>query len=119
MASVQRCSQLNGQFGRVVPCHLFSVLTLEPLLCRLRDGAANPALCGTLFASSLRAKISAYIDDITVFVSRRLDIKAVKKAFERYEEVAGAKINFNKSEGLRLDAWRSGVPLPGLFRWSD
>ena len=43
----------------------------------------------------------------------------MKKAVKRYEEVAGVKINFDKSEGLRLGAWRCGVPLPGPFRWSD
>ena len=32
--------------------------------------------------------------------------------------MAGAKVNFDKSEGLRLGAWRGGVPLPGPFRWS-
>ena len=31
---------------------------------------------------------------------RYLDILVVKKAVERYKEVAGAKINFVKSEGL-------------------
>ena len=33
--------------------------------------------------------------------------------------MAEAKINFDKIEGLRLGAWRSGVPLPGPFHWSD
>ena len=60
-------------------------------------------------------KVPAYADDITVFVSRRSDIKAVKKAVERYEEVAGTKINFNKSESLQFGAWRGDVPLPGPF----
>ena len=63
-------------------------------------------------------KVSAYADDIFVFVSHRMDILAVKKAVEKYEEVTGAKINFDKSESLRLDASRSGIPLPGCFRWS-
>ena len=40
----------------------------------------------------------------------------MKKAVARYEEVAGAKINFDKSEGPWLGAWRGGVPLPGPFR---
>ena len=31
------------------------------------------------------ASFSAFADDITVFVSRRLDIKAVKKAVAEYE----------------------------------
>ena len=51
------------------------------------------------FVSRVRVMVSAYAD-ITVFVSHRLDILAVEKAVERYEEVAGAKINFYKSEGL-------------------
>ena len=43
----------------------------------------------------------------------------MKKAFARYEQIAGAKMNFDKSEGLRLGAWRGGDPLPGPFHWSD
>ena len=40
----------------------------------------NPALCVVPFAGPLTARVSAFADDITVFVSRCLDIKAVKKA---------------------------------------
>ena len=43
----------------------------------------------------------------------------MKKVVARYEQIAGDKINFDKSEGLRLDAWMGGVLLPGHFRWSD
>ena len=45
-----------------------------------------------------------YADDIHVFVSRHLNIKAVKKVVARYEHIAGPKINFDKSEGLHLGA---------------
>ena len=98
---------------------LLYVLALEPLLRKLRGGAENLALRGIPFAGCPRAKVSAHADDITVFVSRRSDIKAVMKAVERYEEVACTKINFDKREGLQFGAWRGGVPLPGRFRWSD
>ena len=58
-----------------------------------------------------------------MLVSRRLDIKAVKKAVKKvvgeYEQIAGAKVNFYKSEGLRLRAWRGSDTLLGPFRWSD
>ena len=74
---------------------------------------------GILQTGSVRAKISAFTDDITVFVFRRWDILVVKEAVARYEKVAGAKVNFDKGEGLRLGAWRGSVPLPGPFRWSD
>ena len=56
---------------------------------------------------------------ISPSVSRRLDIKAVKKAVGEYERIAGAKVNFDKSEGLRLGAWRGSNTLSGSFRWSD
>ena len=60
---------------------------------------ANPALRGVHFTGRVRAKVSAYAN-ITVFVSRHLDILTVKKEVGRYEKVAGTKINFDESEGL-------------------
>ena len=98
---------------------LLYVLVLEPLLRRLRDEGTSPALRGVPFADSLTARVSTFADDITVFVSRRLDIKAVKKAVGEYERIAGAKVNFDKSEGLRLGAWRGSNTLSGPFGWSD
>ena len=83
---------------------LLYVLALEPLLRRLRDERTSPSLRGIPFVSSLAARVSAFADDVTVFVSRRLDIKAVKEAVVEYERIAGAKVNFDKSEGLRLGA---------------
>ena len=75
---------------------LLYVLALEPLLRRLRDERTNQALRGVSFAGPLTARVSAFADDITVFVS--LDIKAVKKAVDEYERIAGAKVNFDKSK---------------------
>ena len=100
-------------------CPLLYVLALESLLRRLRDVGTSPTLCGVPFVGRLAARVSAFADDITVFVPRRLDIEAVKEAVVEYERVAGAKVNFDKSEGLRLGAWRGSNTLPGPFRWSD
>ena len=98
---------------------LLYILALEPLLRRLRDEGTSPALRGVPFAGRLTARVSAFADDITVFVSRRLDIEAVKEAVVENERIAGAKVNFDKSEGLQLGAWRGSNTLPGPFRWSD
>ena len=68
-------------------------------------GQVRPCAVYLLLAALLQ-RVSAFADDITVFVSRRLDIKAVKKAVSEYERNAGAKVNSDKSEGLRLGAWR-------------
>ena len=105
----QAVLQVNARRSRV----------LEPLLRRLRDKRTSPTQRGVPFAGPLSARVSAFADDIPVFVSRRLDIKAVKEAVVEYERIAGAKINFDKSEGLRLGAWRGSNTLPGPFRWSD
>ena len=88
---------------------LLYVLGLEPLLRRLRDEGKNPALQSVPFADPLTASVSAFADDITVFVSRCLNIKAVTKAVGEYEWIAGAKVNFDKSKGLRLGALRGSL----------
>ena len=43
----------------------------------------------------------------------------MKKAVGKYERIAGTKVNFVKSEGLQLGAWKDSDTLPGPFRWSD
>ena len=48
---------------------LLYVLSLEPLLRRLRNERARPALCGVSLTGSVPVKISAYANDITVFKS--------------------------------------------------
>ena len=83
------------------------------------DERTSPSLRGIPFVSSLAARVSAFADGISVFVSRRLDLKAVKEPVVEYERITGAKVNFDKSEGLRFGAWRGSNTLPGPFRWSD
>ena len=108
----RRRSRAFGPAG-LPPSPLLYIFALEPLLRRLRDEGTNLALRGVPFAGPLTERVSAFPDDITVFVSRRLDIKAVKKAVCEYERIAGAKVNFDKSEGLRLGAWRGSDTFPG------
>ena len=43
----------------------------------------------------------------------------MKKAVDEYERIADAKVNFDKSEGLRLGAWTGKYTLPGPFHWGD
>ena len=92
----QAVVQVNGKHSRAFAIELSArevcplspllyVLALKLLLRRLRDEGSNPALRGVPFAGPLMARVSAFADDITVFVSRRLDIKAEKKAVGEYE----------------------------------
>ena len=43
----------------------------------------------------------------------------MKKAVVRYEGIVGAKINFEKSEVLRLGGYKGGIPQTEPFRSSD
>ena len=122
--------QVNGRSSGVIAIErsvrqgcplspLLYVLALEPLLRRLKFEGTSPALHGIPFVGRLTAKVSTLANDITVFVSHRLDIEAVKEAVVEYERIAGAKVNFDKNEGLRFGAWKGSNTLPGPFRWSD
>ena len=84
----QAVVQVNGRRSRMFAIErsvrqgcslspLLYVLSLKPLLRRLRDRTTNPVLRGVPFAGPLTARVSAFADDITVFLSRRLDIKTV------------------------------------------
>ena len=74
--------------GQIRPC------AVSLLLALLRQGfPLSPMISQSLYPAAL-------------------DIKAVKKAVGEYEQIAGAKVNFDKSKGLRHGAWRGGVTDP-------
>ena len=54
---------------------LLYIIAVEPLLRRLIDERVRPALRAIPLAGRIRPKVSAYDDDITVSVSRHMDIR--------------------------------------------
>ena len=92
------------------------ILALEPFLRKLK---ANPVLRGlTLPGASQVARYTTYADDVSVLVTSSAEVEEVSKEIGRYEAVTGAKINREKSVGLRLGSWK-GCALPGPFIWKD
>ena len=78
---------------------------------------ANPVLRSlTLPGSSEVAKYTAYTDDVSVLVTSSAEVEEVSKEIRRYEAVAGAKINREKSIVLWLGSWK-GCALSGPFIW--
>ena len=74
-----RVFAIETRSSRATPCLLFSMSSLwSPCSVGIGGERTNPALRGVPFADPLSARVSAFADDIIVFVSRRLDIKAVK-----------------------------------------
>ena len=69
---------------------------------------ANPVLRGLILPESTEvARYTAYTDNVNVFVTSSAEVDEVSK-----EIGTGAKINREKSVGLRLDSWKG-------FCWKD
>ncbi|KAJ3590370.1 hypothetical protein NHX12_008322 [Muraenolepis orangiensis] len=69
------------------------ILAIEPLLCRLRSklsGLALPASCGLERPSTL----SAYADDVSIFVSSQRDIQCLQDTLSLYERASSARVNW-------------------------
>ena len=119
MEGVRRNSRSSVRSGRAAPCLLFSMSShWSPSCAGLgMRGQVGPYAVSPLLALLRQGFLRSLMTSLSV--SRRLDIKAVKEAVVEYERIAGAKVNFDKSESLRLGAWRGSNTLPGPFRWSD
>ena len=92
------------------------IFALEPFLRKLK---ANLVLRGlTLPGASEVARYTTYADDVSVLVTSSAELEEVSKEIGRYEAVAGAEVNREKSIGLQLGSWK-GRALPGPFIWKD
>ncbi|KAJ3608922.1 hypothetical protein NHX12_023450 [Muraenolepis orangiensis] len=93
-------------------------LAIEPLLCRLRSklsGLSLPASCGLECPPTL----SAYADDVSIFVSSQRDVQCPQDTLSLYERASSARVNWAKSSALLLGCWREQVvpSLPGGLQW--
>ncbi|KAJ3605708.1 hypothetical protein NHX12_027752 [Muraenolepis orangiensis] len=76
-------------------------LAIEPLLCRLRNklsGLSLPASCGLERPPTL----SAYADDVSIFVSSQRDIQCLQETLSLYERASSARLFLLNPEELDL-----------------
>lgn len=84
-------------------------LVIEPLLCKLRKD-----LNGFLIPNgNSKVFLSAYADDVTLFITGQDDIVNLTKNIGLYEKASSAKVNWTKSEGFIMGKWEN-VKLPQL-----
>lgn len=55
--------------------------------------------------------VTAYADDVTIFLTSAEDIAKLKDLLERYEAATGAKINTKKSKAMALGSWDTAVNI--------
>lgn len=82
--------QRSVRQGDPIAMHLF-VLYIHPLIRNLEGICNGPD-----------DLVTAYADDITVITTTTDKIESVKVAFERFETLAGAKLNYNKTYSLDI-----------------
>ena len=116
MGCVRSRSFSSSRSGRVARCHLFSMSSLwspssEGLVMR---GQFQPCV-----VSLLLALIQQGFPRSPMISPSLCPAAWTKKAVAEYEQIVGVKVNFDKSEGLRLGAWMGSDTLPRPFRWSD
>uniref|UniRef100_A0A8B9GNW5 Reverse transcriptase domain-containing protein n=1 Tax=Astyanax mexicanus TaxID=7994 RepID=A0A8B9GNW5_ASTMX len=72
------------------------IMAISPLLNRIKS---DKNILGVKYLNDY-VKISAYADDIAVFIKNQEEWQIIQEHFKFYEEVSGAKLNTNKTEGI-------------------
>ena len=94
---------------------LFS-LTAEPCLRLCRSTLSGFPLPGE---PESRLVVSAYADDISVFVADDEDFDRLQRTYQLYAAQSGARLNALKSAGLWAGSWAGRQDTPLDFRWSS
>ena len=113
-----KCSEaflIKRRCGRVAPCLLFSMCSLW-----------IPCFISLGMREQIRATWSP-LRRLSLGEGRRLRrghhclcvSPPGHKCGREVRKGSRSQDKFHKSEGLKMRAWRSDVPLPGPFRWSD
>jgi len=80
-------------------------LRVHPLLCTLKDRLTGI----NIGKRGHRISALAREDDITVFLTHRVDIEKVNQAIRKYERERGAQLNPNKSWALFVGGWAEPI----------
>ena len=82
---------------------LIYVMIIEILALQLR---ANPNIVGFIVEGE-KLVSSHYADDTVIKITQNRCFKEVYKELRDYERATGAKVNYDKSQGLWLGKWRN------------
>uniref|UniRef100_A0AAV2KAS0 Reverse transcriptase domain-containing protein n=1 Tax=Knipowitschia caucasica TaxID=637954 RepID=A0AAV2KAS0_KNICA len=83
-------------------------LSIEPLLHRLRAD-----LQGALLPGARPFKVSAYADDLIVFVNSQRDVEVLADTVQVFGQVSSSRVNWSKSSATLLGEGLRGLSLPG------
>lgn len=93
---------------------LLYILSLEPLMAALRSA---PSLTGVHLPGGrgARAKVAAYADDTTLFLTSEQDFIVADRILHEFCEISGARINVGKSSVMYVGQWAGRTTVPGGY----
>ena len=86
---------------------LLYILTLEPLLEKIRQNHTGIALPG-----GTSATLTAYADDTTFFVKSNKEITYILDTFKLFGKASGSKLNIQKTVTMGLGKWKNKADYP-------
>ena len=63
-------------------------------------------------------KLTAYADDVNLYVTQSSDINIINIILSTYQSVSNAKVNWNKSCGLKINGWDVGLNCKLGISWN-
>lgn len=96
---------------------LLYTIAIEPFLNSLRN-----ELQGQSFAlpnSTNFCAVSAYADDVSIFITSDSGFKAIEEIYDLYSRASAASLNLQKSQGLWVGQWTKRSDTPLGFKWNS
>ena len=117
---IKVCGSLTSPFsfekGIRQGCPLSGLLysiAIEPLLNKLRSNINKSGF--KLPNTEKHCSVSAYADDVSVFVTSDAGFTAVEKTYDLFGRASAARLNTNKSQGLWAGSWVGRVDRAPRF----
>ena len=102
-------------FNTENPAYIILDMSIEPLLMRLRN---EPLFQGITLPLDGTIKLTAYADDVNLYVTQSSDINIINSILSTYQSVSNANVNGTKSCGLIKNGWDVGLNCKLGISWN-
>ena len=91
------------------------IMSIERLLMRLRN---EPLFQGITLPLDGTIKLTAYADDVNLYVTQSSDTNIINSIVSTYQSVSTAKVSWTKSCGLKMNGWEVGLNCKLGISWN-
>ena len=90
-------------------------MSIEQLLMCLRN---ELLFQGITLPLDVTIKLTAYADDVNLYVTQSSDINIINSILSTYQSVSIASVNWTKSCGLKMNGWDVGLSCKLGISWN-